>query len=210
MQKNLFQQCIINRLDFLVSRGIKMFLIVGLGNPGLKYKNTKHNVGFIFADELANELGAKINTSKFNALIAQTSISGEKCIIMKPQTYMNNSGLAVAQATNFYKIPPENVLVVFDDISLEPGKLRIRRKGSSGGHNGIKSIIEHIKSQDFPRIKLGIGGKPCDDYSLADFVLSKIDKKDGEQINKAINDSIKASKLIVRDEIERAMNLYNS
>lgn len=187
-----------------------MFLIVGLGNPGLKYKNTRHNVGFIFADKLASELGTKVDNSKFNSLIAQTNIAGEKCIIMKPQTYMNNSGLAVVQAVNFYKIPPENVLVIFDDISLEPGKLRIRRKGSSGGHNGIKSIIEHTKSQDFLRIKLGIGGKPNADYSLADFVLSKIDKKDGEEINKAINDSINATKLIIKDEIEQAMNLYNS
>jgi len=187
-----------------------MYLIAGLGNPGLKYQKTKHNVGFMFIDALAKELGVKVDKSKFNALIAEVNILGEKCLLMKPQTFMNNSGEAVAQAANFYKIPSENVLIIFDDISLDPGNLRIRRKGSSGGHNGIKSIIDHLKSQDFPRIKLGIGGKPYDDYLLADYVLSKIDKKDQEKIDGAIESAIEASKLIIKGDVEKAMNLYNS
>lgn len=187
-----------------------MYLIAGLGNPGLKYKKTKHNVGFMFIDELSKELSVKVDRSKFSALVAEVNICGEKCLLMKPQTFMNNSGEAVAQAANFYKIPPENVLVIFDDISLAPGNLRIRRRGSSGGHNGIKSIIEHLKSEDFPRIKLGIGSKPSDDYALADYVLSKIDKKSKEQLESSIKDAVEASRLIIKGDIESAMNLYNS
>lgn len=187
-----------------------MYLIVGLGNPGLKYQKTRHNVGFMFIDALAKELGTKVDRSKFNALVAEVNILGEKCLLMKPQTFMNNSGEAVGQAANFYKIPPENVLITFDDISLDPGNLRIRRKGSSGGHNGIKSIIEHLKSQDFPRIKLGIGGKPDAGYVLADYVLSKIDEKDQEKIDATIDNAIEASKLIIKGNAEKAMNLYNA
>lgn len=187
-----------------------MYLIVGLGNPGLKYKSTRHNVGFMFIDALSKELKVKVDRSKFSALVVETKIGSEKCLLMKPQTFMNNSGEAVIQAVNFYKIPPENVLVIFDDISLEPGNLRIRRKGSSGGHNGIKSIVAHLHSEDFPRIKLGIGDKPNPDYPLADYVLSKFDKKDKEQVDKSISNAIEASKLIIKGDVERAMNLYNS
>ncbi|MEG2016110.1 MAG: aminoacyl-tRNA hydrolase, partial [Oscillospiraceae bacterium] len=161
-------------------------------------------------DALSKELSVKVDKSKFSALVAEVNIAGEKCLLMKPQTFMNNSGEALIQAVNFYKIPPENVLVVFDDISLEPGSLRIRRKGSSGGHNGIKSITAHLKTEDFPRIKIGIGGKPNEDYSLADFVLSKIEKKDKVKIEKALENAFEASKLIIKGDVEKAMNLYNS
>lgn len=187
-----------------------MYLIVGLGNPGLKYENTRHNVGFMFIDALSEKLGVKVDRAKFNALVAEANIAGEKCLIMKPQTFMNNSGEAVIQAVNFYKIPAQNVVVIFDDISLEPGNLRIKRKGSAGGHNGIKSIISHLKSEDFQRIKIGIGAKPSADYDLADYVLSKLDKNSREKIDKSIENATKALSLMVDGDVERAMNLYNS
>lgn len=187
-----------------------MYLIVGLGNPGLKYERTKHNIGFMFIDKLAEDLDVKVNKSKFDAFVCQTTISGEKCIIMKPQTFMNNSGQAVGKAANFYKIKPENVIVVFDDISLEPGNMRIRRKGSAGGHNGIKSIIECLGSDNFKRVKVGIGAKPSPDYNLADYVLSKVNDKEQKEIDKALGNAVSAVKLIVNNEIDKSMNLYNS
>lgn len=187
-----------------------MYLIVGLGNPGLKYKKTKHNVGFMFIDMLADDLNVKVNKLKFDALVGQANINGEKCLLMKPQTYMNNSGVAIRKAADFYKVEPENVIVVFDDISLDPGLMRIRRKGSAGGHNGIKSIIEWLDSQNFMRIKVGIGAKPTPDYELADYVLSKITSKEQKEIDKALESAVSASKLMVKEQIDKAMNLYNS
>ena len=148
------------------------FIIVGLGNPGKQYELTRHNAGFLFADLLADKNGVKINKIQFKAVTASLTLGGVKCLLMKPQTFMNNSGEAVRQAASFYKIPPERILVVFDDISLPCGRLRIRRKGSDGGHNGIKSIIYHLNSDAFPRVKLGVGEKPHPDYDLADWVLS--------------------------------------
>lgn len=187
-----------------------MYLIVGLGNPGLKYTNTKHNVGFMFVDKLSENLKVKVNKLKFDALIGQANISGEKCLLMKPQTFMNNSGVAIRKASDFYKIQPENVIVIFDDISLNPGDLRIRRKGSAGGHNGIKSVIEWLDSEDFKRIKVGIGAKPSPDYELADYVLSKISSNDKKEIDKVLENAIDATKLMVKEDIDKAMNLYNS
>lgn len=149
---------------------------MGLGNPGKQYELTRHNAGFLFADLLADKNGVKINKIQFKAVTASLTLGGVKCLLMKPQTFMNNSGEAVRQAASFYKIPPERILVVFDDISLPCGRLRIRRKGSDGGHNGIKSIIYHLNSDAFPRVKLGVGEKPHPDYDLADWVLSQFKK----------------------------------
>ena len=151
--------------------GAISYLIVGLGNPGKEYAETRHNVGFRFLDAFAETLGAKIDRAKFQALVADVTYEGKRILLVKPQTYMNSSGLAVREAASFYKIPAERVLVVFDDISLEPGRVRLRKKGSDGGHNGIKSIIAELGSDAFPRVKIGVGAKPHKDYDLADWVL---------------------------------------
>ena len=153
------------------------FVIVGLGNPGAKYETTRHNTGFMFMDVLADKYDVKLKKIQFKAVTGQTEINGHKCLLVKPQTFMNNSGESVREIVSFYKIPPEKIIVVFDDISLPCGKLRIRRKGSDGGHNGIKSIIYQINSDAFPRIKLGVGEKPHPDYDLADWVLFVFQKR---------------------------------
>ena len=151
--------------------GAISFLVVGLGNPGKEYAETRHNVGFRFLDAFAEKQGVKIDRAKFQALVTDLMYAGTRILLLKPQTYMNSSGLAVREAASFYKIPPERVLVIYDDISLEPGRVRLRKKGSDGGHNGIKSIIEHLGSDAFPRVKIGVGAKPHKDYDLADWVL---------------------------------------
>ncbi len=186
------------------------FLIVGLGNPGKKYELTRHNAGFLFTDLLADKLGFSINKIQFKAITGTAEISGKKCIVMKPQTFMNNSGEAVKQAAAFYKIPPEKIIVVFDDISLPCGKLRIRRKGSDGGHNGIKSIIYLLNSDNFPRIKLGVGEKPHPDYDLADWVLSSFKKDELSELHDAAENACKAVELMVSGDIDRAMSSFNS
>ena len=186
-----------------------MYLIAGLGNPGLKYENTRHNAGFIAIDQLAESNGVKIDRLKFNALTAECRISNEKCLLMKPQTYMNNSGEAVGEAARFYKIPPENVLIISDDISLIPGKLRIRRKGSAGGHNGLKSIIAHLGTDEFPRIRIGVGDRENPDFSLADFVLGKFTKDEMKLITDAAEKAQKAAETIVSGNMNEAMNKYN-
>ena len=165
--------------------GAPEFLIVGLGNPGPKYEFTRHNAGFLCMDLLAQQLGVKIDRIKFKSVVADVAIEGSRCILMKPQTFMNNSGEAVRDAANFYKIPPEHIIILFDDISLPPGKLRIRRKGSDGGHNGIKSILYLLGSDQFPRIKLGVGAKPRPDYDLADWVLSTFQKDELSRMKEA-------------------------
>ena len=166
--------------------GAPEFLIVGLGNPGPKYEFTRHNAGFLCMDLLAQQLGVKIDRIKFKSVVADVAIEGSRCILMKPQTFMNNSGEAVRDAANFYKIPPEHIIILFDDISLPPGKLRIRRKGSDGGHNGIKSILYLLGSDQFPRIKLGVGAKPRPDYDLADWVLSTFQKDELSRMKEAM------------------------
>ena len=147
------------------------WLLVGLGNPGTQYENTRHNVGFLVADELAERQNAPIQRLKFKALTNLLTISGEKVLVMKPVTYMNLSGEAVRQAVDFYKIPPERVLVVSDDTALAVGRLRIRKGGSAGGHNGLKNIIQHLGTDQFPRVRVGVGEKPHPDYDMADWVL---------------------------------------
>jgi len=190
--------------------GAPEFLIVGLGNPGPKYEFTRHNAGFLCMDLLAQQLGVKIDRIKFKSVVADVAIEGSRCILMKPQTFMNNSGEAVRDAANFYKIPPEHIIILFDDISLPPGKLRIRRKGSDGGHNGIKSILYLLGSDQFPRIKLGVGAKPRPDYDLADWVLSTFQKDELSRMKEAMEKACEAVPLLVQEETDRAMNLYNS
>ena len=152
------------------------WLVVGLGNPGDNYARTRHNVGFRVIDRLAAQLGCKVDRAKFRGLYGQTTCKGQKLILLKPQTFMNNSGLSVMDAARFYKLPAERVVVVVDDISLDVGRLRVRADGSAGGHNGIKSIIGALNSQSFPRVKVGVGAKPHPDYDLADWVLSNFTK----------------------------------
>lgn len=186
------------------------YLIVGLGNPGKEYEFTRHNAGFLALDQLAEKSGAAVKKIKFKSLTGEAVVGSRRCLLMKPSTYMNNSGEAVVEAMNFYKIPIENVLVLYDDISLEPGKLRIRRKGSDGGHNGIKSIIYLTGKDTFPRIKLGVGKKPDPRYDLAKWVLSAFSKEEFEAMEQAFSNAGKAAALIVDGKIDQAMNLYNA
>lgn len=190
--------------------GTPEFLVVGLGNPEKKYTLTRHNSGFLCVDELAEKFGFKINKLKFKAVIADTVINSHRVIVMKPQTYMNNSGEAVKEAAGFYKIPPERIIIIFDDISLDVGKLRIKRKGTDGGHNGIKSIVGHLGSTNFPRIKLGVGKKPHPDYDLADWVLSEFKKDEAAPLKQAIDNACDALVLMLDGEIDEAMNRFNS
>lgn len=185
------------------------FLIVGLGNPGAKYEITRHNAGFLWADLFAESLDTEIKRLKYHALTAEVNIDGHRCLIMKPQTFMNNSGEAVSEAAKFYKIPLEKIIVVFDDISLPIGKLRVRRKGSAGGHNGIKSLIAHLGSENFPRVKIGVGAKPHPDYDLGDWVLTSFKKEDFPALKEAMVKACDAVKLIVNGSTDKAMNLYN-
>ena len=193
-----------------VSVGTPEFLVVGLGNPGNKYTYTRHNSGFLCLDMLSQKLNFRIDRLKFKSLICDTKINGHRCIVMKPQTYMNNSGEAIRECANFYKIKPENIIVIYDDISLDVGKLRIRRKGTDGGHNGIKSIIYHLNSDQFPRIKVGCGKKPHPDYDLADWVLSEFKKDEQKALEPALENACKAIELLLDNQIDKAMNLYNS
>ena len=186
------------------------YLIVGLGNPGAKYETTRHNAGFLCIENMENELGFKAKKLKFHALIGDTKIANKKVLVMKPQTMMNNSGTAVSECASFYKIPPQNIIVIFDDISLEPGKLRIRRKGSHGGHNGMRSIIELTGKDDFPRIKMGVGKKPHPEYDLAKWVLGKFSREDAEKFKSAAENACECIKLMVQGKTDEAMNKVNS
>lgn len=185
------------------------FIIAGLGNPGTKYEDTRHNCGFMAVEILAEQLNLQMKKLRFKSLTAEADIAGHRCLLMKPTTFMNNSGDAVEEAAHFYKIPPENILIIYDDISLDVGRLRIRGKGSDGGHNGMKSIILRLNTDRFPRIRVGVGKKPHPDYDLADWVLSRFTKAEGGQLMPALNNAAEAAKLIVQDKIEEAMNKYN-
>lgn len=186
------------------------YLIVGLGNPGLEYAQTRHNAGFMTLDLLAEREHTEIKRMKFKSLCGDAVIAGKRCLLMKPTTYMNNSGQAVAEAMQFYKLPIDHIIVIYDDISLEPSRLRIRRKGSDGGHNGIKSIIYLTGEDTFPRIKLGVGKKPRPDYNLADWVLSRFTKEELEQLHIAAEHACESIALMVNGKIEEAMNRYNA
>lgn len=186
------------------------YLIVGLGNPGLQYEGTRHNAGFMVIDALAEKLGAEIKKMKFKSLCADVSVGGKHCVLMKPTTYMNNSGQSVAEAMAFYKLDIEHIIIVYDDISLDPGKMRIRRKGSDGGHNGIKSII-HLTGEDtFPRIKIGVGKKPHPKYDLADWVLGRFSDEDRSKIDETAQKACTSIELIVEGKTDEAMNKFNS
>ncbi len=190
--------------------GAVEYIIVGLGNPGTEYESTRHNIGFMTIDALCEKLGVKCKKLRFKSLTCDAMLSGKRCLIMKPTTYMNNSGEAVTEAMQFYKIPPERTIIVFDDVSLEPGRLRIRRKGSDGGHNGIKSVIYLSRSDAFPRVKMGVGAKPHPDYNLADWVLGRFKKEDGEKLEQAFQNAVSALELMVDGKIDQAMNKFNS
>lgn len=192
-----------------VKRGRIEYIIAGLGNPGKKYEMTRHNAGFLAVDMLAREEGFEIKRLKFHSLVADEMIAGRRCLVMKPQTMMNNSGEAIYEAASYYNIPDENIIIIYDDISLDVGKTRIRRKGSAGGHNGIKSIISCLGSEDFPRVKVGVGKKPNAHYDLVDWVLGVFPKEKLDDLNSALKNSIEATRLIVQGDVDKAMNLYN-
>ena len=188
-------------------QGAVEYLIVGLGNPGTQYENTRHNAGFMAADTLAEKLGVQIKKLKFKSLIADCAIEGRHCIIMKPSTFMNNSGEAVGEAMNFYKIPPQNILVMYDDISLDVGRTRIRRKGSDGGHNGIKSIIKHLGTTDFARLKVGIGPQPP--IPSENYVLGTFTKEQAGILKPTLSRAVSAVECYLTDGIEKAQNIFN-
>ena len=185
------------------------WIIVGLGNPGQKYEKTRHNMGFLTVDLLAEKLGVKLNKVKFKAAYNIVNFAGCKCLVMKPQTYMNLSGEAVREAAQFYKVPADHILVIYDDISLPVGGLRVRRNGGAGGQNGVKSIIALCGGEGFPRIKVGIGAKPHPDYDLAAWVLSKFTKDDQTLLKEVAEKAVGAAKLIVDGNIDEAMNRYS-
>lgn len=187
-----------------------MFVIVGLGNPGKKYENTRHNAGFIAIDALADKYGINISEKKHKALCGAGVIEGNKVLLIKPQTFMNVSGESVRSVMDFYKIDPEeDMLVIYDDISLAPGNIRIRKKGSAGGHNGIKSIIAHAGTQNFMRIKVGVGEKPSG-WDLADYVLGHFSEEDNKKLKDVMPDIIQAATLMVQGDVDKAMNDFNA
>ena len=193
----------------MFGRNKDAWLIVGLGNPGQQYAGTRHNCGFRAIDILAKDLGVKIDKGKFQGLYGQTSIRGTKVYLLKPQTYMNLSGKSVAQLANYFHVPPQKIIVLFDDISLPPGRLRIRSDGSAGGHNGIKSIIADLGSQDFPRVKIGVGAKPHDQQDLADWVLSNFSAQEEKDLAFALQNAADAARCIVEKGVYEAANRYN-
>ena len=168
------------------------FIIAGLGNPGKEYELTRHNAGFLCIDVLANREGFTTDRMKYKSVCADVMINGHRCLVMRPQTYMNNSGEAIKEAASFYKIPPERCIVIFDDIDIALGALRIKRKGSAGTHNGIKSIIAHLNSDNFPRIKIGVGSKPHPDYDLKDYVLGSFSKQEQETLKKTMEKALRS------------------
>ena len=185
------------------------WLIVGLGNPGKEYANTRHNCGFCAIDLLADKLGCKIDKGKFQGLYGQTTYKGNKLFLLKPQTYMNASGRSVLQMSAYFHIPPERIIVMFDDISLEPGRLRIRADGSAGGHNGIKSIIQELGSQEFPRVKIGVGAKPHPEYNLADWVLSGFTAAEQKAVDASLKPAGEAALCIIEQGVPQAANRFN-
>lgn len=185
------------------------WLVVFLGNPGLRYEGTRHNAGFMTADALARKKNIRINRSRFRALTATCTMGSETVMLMKPQTYMNLSGEAVGQAARFYKIPADHVLVVSDDISLPIGGIRIRTKGSAGGHNGLKNIISVLGTEEFPRIRLGVGAPPHPDYEMMDWVLSAFKDQDAVDMAESVSRAADAVECFITEGAEKAMNLYS-
>ena len=185
------------------------YIVAGLGNVGKQYERTRHNAGFLAIDALAASLGVKIDRVKFHSTVAEATVSGKRVLLMKPTTLMNNSGVAIGEAAAFYKIPPERVIVLVDDISLSPGVIRIKRKGSAGGHNGLKSIIAHLSSEEFPRIKIGVGQKPTPEYDLVNWVLGVFSAEDAAKISARHPDVQAAVCEIISGNIDGAMNKYS-
>ena len=185
------------------------YIVACLGNPGKQYENTRHNVGFITADKIAEKRGFKIDRLRFQSLTGEVMIAGKKVLFLKPSTFMNLSGQAVVEAMNFYKVPIEKVIVIHDDVSLAPGRLRIRQKGSDGGHNGLKNIIYLSGKNTFPRVKIGVGDKPHPDYDMADWVLGVPNADDRKLIEEAILKIDEIVELIVSDKFNEAMNRFN-
>lgn len=191
------------------SKGGAEWIVAFLGNPGLKYNGTRHNAGFMAADAMEKKLGVSINKMRFKALTQTADIDGKKVLLMKPQTYMNLSGDAIAQAANFYKVPPERVIVVSDETALPIGRLRIRRGGSAGGHNGLKSVIARLGTDQFPRIRLGVGDKPHPDYDMADWVLSAFKGQDAADMELVAKKTADAVECYITEGADRAMNKFN-
>ncbi|MGN0978522.1 MAG: aminoacyl-tRNA hydrolase [Faecousia sp.] len=185
------------------------WLIVGLGNPGKEYERSRHNCGFRALDLLAESLNCKADKLKFQGLYTQVSYNGKKLFLLKPQTYMNLSGRSVLQLSAYFNIPPQRIIVMFDDISLAPGRLRVRAEGSAGGHNGIKSIIQELGSQDFPRVKIGVGAKPNPDYDLADWVLSSFSAGEEKALAPALKNAGAAALTIIDQGVPEAANRFN-
>ena len=185
------------------------WLIVGLGNPGKEYERTRHNAGFRAVDILADKLNVKIDKLKFQGLYCQTNYNGVKLFLLKPQTYMNLSGRSVLQLSAYFNVPPQRIIVMFDDISLEPGRLRLRADGSAGGHNGIKSIIQEVGSQAFPRVKIGVGAKPNPNYDLADWVLSSFSALEERALSVSLNNAADAALAIIDHGVPEAANRFN-
>lgn len=184
-----------------------MFVIAGLGNPGKKYENTRHNMGFLVLDRLAEKNNIKVNKIKHKSLVGDGFISGHKVLLVKPQTYMNLSGEAIGEIVNYYDVAMEELIVIYDDFDIETGSFRIRKKGSAGSHNGMKSIIQHLGSKDFPRVRIGIGASGDRDWK--DFVLGKVGKDDAEAISRAIEKAADSIMCILEKGIDKAMNEYN-
>ena len=193
----------------MFGRKADSWLIVGLGNPGKQYERTRHNCGFRALDILADKLGCKIDKGKFQGLYGQTTYKGNKIFLLKPQTFMNLSGKSVLQMSAFYNIPPSRIIVLFDDISLAPGRLRIRADGSAGGHNGIKSLIQELGSQDFPRVKIGVGAKPHPEQDLADWVLSSFSAQEEKALAFALENAADAALCVIDEGVPGAANRFN-
>ena len=193
----------------MISKTNESWLIVGLGNPGKEYERTRHNAGFRAIDILADKLGCRIDKGKFQGLYGQTVYGGKKLFLLKPQTYMNLSGRSVLQLSAYFNIPPQRIIVLFDDISLAPGRLRIRADGSAGGHNGIKSIISEVGSQSFPRVKIGVGSKPTPEFNLADWVLSAFSAKEEKDLQFALANAADAALCIIDNGVPEAANKFN-
>ncbi len=185
------------------------YLVVGLGNPGLEYEQTRHNVGFMSADMLMKKNGGSFNKHKFQGVYGECTVGSSRVLVLKPQTFMNNSGSAVTQLCAFFKIPADKIIVISDDISLDVGKIRIRRKGSHGGHNGLKDIFQLLGTDSIMRVKIGVGQKPRPDYDLAAWVLSKFPKEEGESLGLALKNSVAAIEEIIKRGIDFAMNKYS-
>ena len=185
-----------------------MYIIVGIGNPGKQYEHTRHNVGFEVIDILADQIGICIEEKKHKALCGRGILEGQKVVLVKPQTFMNLSGESVRAIFDFYKVESKDIIIVYDDVSLEPGQLRIRGKGSAGGHNGIKNIIAHLGTQEFPRVKVGVGEKPKG-MDLADYVLSRFSKEEQDTMEEAFHEAANAVAMMVKQDIDSAMNHFN-